>query len=140
MNGHQNCLQNQVTGGLFIKISHDRPVEVAWLALGSGVRIPNSVNFIIVVFSLVRETARCFYNYTAQNEDELSLKEGDIIYIISKECEDDGWWKGELRGKIGVFPDNFCQIITPNEPNPPSGPFTLKITAQERSIGNVSKR
>ena len=92
-------------------------------------------------FFPVREMARCFYNYTAQNEDELSMKEGDIVYIVSKECEDDGWWKGELKGKVGVFPDNFVKVITPNDPAPPPGvPFTLKIQAQERSIGNVSKR
>lgn len=22
-----------------------------------------------------------------------------------------GWWKGELRGQIGLFPDNFVEVI-----------------------------
>ncbi|NXY81581.1 CD2AP protein, partial [Alcedo cyanopectus] len=43
--------------------------------------------------------------------DELSFKEGDIIQIISKDTGESGWWKGELNGKEGVFPDNFAVQI-----------------------------
>lgn len=53
------------------------------------------------------------YPYTPQNEDELELKENDIITIITKELPDNGWWKGELRGKVGVFPDNFVKLLSP---------------------------
>ena len=52
------------------------------------------------------------FPYTALNEDELTLGEGQIVTVISKEVEDKGWWKGELDGKVGVFPDNFVKIIT----------------------------
>ncbi|KAL5011035.1 hypothetical protein ScPMuIL_013340 [Solemya velum] len=55
------------------------------------------------------------YSYVAENEDELSLKEGDIIVVLDKELEDAGWWKGEVHGKIGVFPDNFVEAIEPEE-------------------------
>lgn len=55
----------------------------------------------------VRPQCQARFSYDAQNNDELSIKEGDIITIISKEECDQGWWKGELNGKIGVFPDNF---------------------------------
>ena len=24
---------------------------------------------------------------------------------------DDGWWKGELRGKVGLFPGNYVELI-----------------------------
>lgn len=51
------------------------------------------------------------YPYEALNEDELSLKEGDIITLISKDGQDRGWWRGELRGRIGVFPDNFVVLL-----------------------------
>ena len=34
-----------------------------------------------------------------------------MITIITKDCEDKGWWKGELDGRVGVFPDNFVKII-----------------------------
>lgn len=52
------------------------------------------------------------YPYKAQNEDELSFKEGDIITIVNKESPDPGWWQGELNGKIGFFPDNFVVLIS----------------------------
>ncbi|XP_018026052.1 SH3 domain-containing kinase-binding protein 1 isoform X3 [Hyalella azteca] len=68
----------------------------------------------------VREMARVLYPYNAEHEDELTLKDGDIITLISKDLEDRGWWKGELAGKVGVFPDNFVQIINSDEtPKPP---------------------
>lgn len=59
----------------------------------------------------VREQARVLYAYEAQNDDELTIREGDIINVISKEIEDQGWFKGELNGRVGVFPDNFVELI-----------------------------
>lgn len=55
------------------------------------------------------------FSYHAENEDELTLKEGDTITILKKDLEDVGWWKGELNGRIGVFPDNFVEIIPTQE-------------------------
>lgn len=60
---------------------------------------------------IIREQAKVIYNYEAQNSDELTIEEGDIINVINKQIEDQGWWKGELRGQIGVFPDNFVELI-----------------------------
>ena len=51
------------------------------------------------------------FPYNAVNEDELSLEEGQLITIVSKDVEDKGWWKGEVDGKVGVFPvsfEHFC--------------------------------
>lgn len=52
------------------------------------------------------------FPYEAENEDELTLKENDVIVVVSKSCEDPGWWKGEINGKEGVFPDNFVELMT----------------------------
>ncbi|RWR99083.1 SH3 domain-containing kinase-binding protein 1-like protein, partial [Leptotrombidium deliense] len=62
----------------------------------------------------IREQAKVLFTYEAQNDDELTIKKGDIITIISKEIEDLGWWKGQLNGHIGVFPDNFVELIKPS--------------------------
>ncbi|XP_056418988.1 CD2-associated protein isoform X2 [Hyla sarda] len=69
-----------------------------------------------------KETCRALYNYDATNDDELSFKEGDIIHLISKDSGDPGWWKGELNGKEGVFPDNFAAIIQDSEKEKPKKP------------------
>ena len=39
-------------------------------------------------------------------EDELSFREGQRIRLLSKDENgvDDGFWQGEIDGKVGVFP------------------------------------
>ncbi|XP_072567531.1 SH3 domain-containing kinase-binding protein 1 isoform X4 [Paramormyrops kingsleyae] len=76
-----------------------------------------------------KEFCKVLFPYEAQNEDELSIKEGDIVVIITKECADTGWWLGELNGKQGVFPDNFVKLLVPEvekerpkKPPPPAAP------------------
>lgn len=66
----------------------------------------------------VREQAKVLYAYEAQNDDELTIKEGDVITVLTKEVEDKGWWKGELNGRVGVFPDNFVKLIKEEVPQP----------------------
>lgn len=75
-----------------------------------------------------KEYCRTLFAYEGTNEDELSFKEGEIIHLISKETGEAGWWKGELNGKEGVFPDNFAVQISeldkdfpkPKKPPPPT--------------------
>lgn len=64
------------------------------------------------LFSVVRELCKVIYPYTPANDDELELREGEIITILSRELPDKGWLKGELRGKTGVFPDNFVVLMS----------------------------
>lgn len=75
-----------------------------------------SYTFVVCLFNFtfslsVKQFCEVRYSYKAQNEDELSLKEGDIVTILNKDCQDPGWWKGENNGKIGVFPDNFVVLL-----------------------------
>jgi hypothetical protein len=55
--------------------------------------------------------ARVLFGYHANNEDELTLQEGEIITVLDREIEDGGWWLGEIHGKKGVFPDNFVELL-----------------------------
>ena len=48
------------------------------------------------------------HEYAATEEDELSIRPGDIISDVIK--QDGGWWEGTLNGKKGVFPDNFVKV------------------------------
>ncbi len=47
------------------------------------------------------------YNYKPQNEDEVELLEGDLVYVMEK-C-DDGWYVGtsQRTGIFGTFPGNY---------------------------------
>ncbi|KPP56932.1 hypothetical protein Z043_125402, partial [Scleropages formosus] len=81
------------------------------------------------------EFCKVLFPYEAQNEDELSIREGDIVAVISKECADTGWWLGELDGRRGVFPDNFVKLLVaegekerPKKPPPPGSSATKPLT------------
>ena len=50
------------------------------------------------------------YDYSAQQDDELTLKVGDVIHSIVKIGA--GWWEGVLNGRKGVFPDNFVKVTS----------------------------
>lgn len=81
-----------------------------------------------------KQLARVLFPYKGQHEDELSIQEGDIITILSKDVEDQGWWKGELNGRVGVFPDNYVKLIKQTKP-PIAGPVnsttaTTTLTAE----------
>lgn len=43
------------------------------------------------------------------------MAEADIINILDQNLPDAGWWKGELRGVVGVFPDNFVELLPNTE-------------------------
>ena len=48
------------------------------------------------------------YDYAAELPDELDMRVGDVVTKVQK--EEGGWWKGELQGKMGMFPDNFVKV------------------------------
>jgi len=54
---------------------------------------------------------RALYNYKPQNDDEVELHEGDIVYVMEK-C-DDGWFVGtsQRTGIFGTFPGNYVTQI-----------------------------
>jgi len=50
---------------------------------------------------------RALYDFDASNKAELSFKEHDIIKVLKTKTPsgvDDGWWEGEARGRLGLFP------------------------------------
>uniref|UniRef100_T1H0S1 SH3 domain-containing protein n=1 Tax=Megaselia scalaris TaxID=36166 RepID=T1H0S1_MEGSC len=81
------------------------------------IKTSNETNLNLEVPSLPpkrqKEFCQVEFAYSPQNEDELELVVGDIITIVSKDAQDAGWWKGEIHGKVGVFPDNFVKLLPP---------------------------
>lgn len=52
---------------------------------------------------------RVAFSYKQDHEDELNLNVGDVIEVLGE--EEEGWWRGVLNGKEGVFPSNFVVEI-----------------------------
>ncbi|XP_022070806.1 ABI family, member 3a isoform X2 [Acanthochromis polyacanthus] len=53
------------------------------------------------------EKVVALYSYEATKPDDLSLTEGDVIYVTHR--HDDGWCQGFLNGQEGFFPNNYVQ-------------------------------
>ena len=51
---------------------------------------------------------RAVYDLASNDPDELTFKKGDIILVLEQVYRD--WWRGSLRGSIGIFPLNY---VTP---------------------------
>ncbi|XP_009640384.1 dynamin-binding protein isoform X1 [Egretta garzetta] len=55
--------------------------------------------------------ARALMDLSAQLEEELDFREGDVINIVG--VPEPGWFEGELRGHRGIFPEGFVELLTP---------------------------
>ncbi|CAO3579421.1 unnamed protein product [Absidia cylindrospora] len=52
---------------------------------------------------------RALYDFQPTEQGELGFQKGDIVRVIESVYRD--WWKGELRGKTGIFPVNYVEKI-----------------------------
>ncbi|XP_043672150.1 osteoclast-stimulating factor 1-like isoform X1 [Vespula pensylvanica] len=54
------------------------------------------------------KVVRALYKYTAQQADELSFDEGDILYVYEKDI-DSNWWKAKCGSREGLIPVNYVE-------------------------------
>ncbi|KAE8212890.1 hypothetical protein CF327_g3528 [Tilletia walkeri] len=52
---------------------------------------------------------RALYDFKASEQGELGFTKGDIIRVLYAVY--DHWWRGELRGDVGIFPVNYVEIL-----------------------------
>lgn len=57
------------------------------------------------------------YPYAPQNDLELALEEGDLLYVLEKSTEDD-WWKARKKAASpdqdepeGLIPNNYVKEV-----------------------------
>ncbi|XP_028256469.1 src substrate protein p85-like isoform X3 [Parambassis ranga] len=55
------------------------------------------------------QKARAIYDYQGEADDEISFNPDDIITNI--EMIDEGWWKGQCHGQIGLFPAAYVELM-----------------------------
>ncbi|XP_048102934.1 ABI family, member 3a isoform X1 [Alosa alosa] len=72
--------------------------------------LPPPVDYDTAVPANYLEKVVALYSYEAGNAGDLAFKEGDIIYVVSK--NEDGWCEGVLNGVQGYFPGNYVQPAT----------------------------
>lgn len=59
---------------------------------------------------------KALFEFNARDPSEISIKCGDIVNVLWQ--HETGWWKGEINGKAGLFPSNYCKPIEGSEPAP----------------------
>ncbi|XP_064403143.1 uncharacterized protein LOC135348759 isoform X2 [Halichondria panicea] len=67
--------------------------------------------------------AKVAYSFVAESPDELSLEAGQIVEVIAE--EEEGWCRGRLNNKEGVFPSIFIES-TPVPAEPPPEPVDIQ--------------
>ncbi|CAO3629382.1 unnamed protein product [Mucor fragilis] len=75
---------------------------------------------------------RALYDFQPTEQGELGFEKGDIIRVIESVYRD--WWKGELRGKTGIFPVNYVEKIV--DPSPSD---LLKEASVENEVMNETR-
>ncbi|XP_026108235.1 mitogen-activated protein kinase kinase kinase 11-like [Carassius auratus] len=53
------------------------------------------------------------FDYEASGIDELTLRKGDLVEVLSLDSEisgDEGWWAGKVNNKLGIFPSNYVSF------------------------------
>lgn len=53
------------------------------------------------------------FDYEATGKDELTLRKGDLVEVLSLDSEisgDEGWWAGKVNNKVGIFPSNYVSF------------------------------
>ncbi|KAM6919609.1 guanine nucleotide exchange factor VAV3-like [Lycodopsis pacificus] len=87
--------------------SLDSTLQVPYRELSNG-SVPKAINRAGSVFSpRVVGVAVARYDFCSRDTRELSLLQGDIIRIYTKMSN--GWWKGEIDGKMGWFPSTYVE-------------------------------
>ncbi|XP_034555203.1 CD2-associated protein [Notolabrus celidotus] len=83
--------------------------------------------------SKAKEYCKVTFAFESTNEDELSIKEGEVIHILSKDTGEPGWWRGEVGGREGVFPDNFVTMLSESEKETPTSRGSVKSSPRQES-------
>ncbi|XP_060782321.1 mitogen-activated protein kinase kinase kinase 21 isoform X3 [Neoarius graeffei] len=92
------------------------------------------------------------YDYEASGEDELSLRRGDVVEVLSKDAAvsgDEGWWTGKLNHRVGIFPSNYVtyhRSAAVSSPSPSAAsrdplniPFSALVLEEIIGVGGFGK-
>ena len=63
---------------------------------------------------------RALYDYAPQAENELSMTEGDLLFVLEKEADGDDWWRVKRKATEheeeepeGLVPSNYIEEVRP---------------------------
>lgn len=63
------------------------------------------------------QRVKALYDFNTETPEELPFRKGDVIRVL--ECVYEAWWRGELKGRVGIFPTVYVVRLFP---------FSLRMT------------
>jgi signal transducing adaptor molecule len=75
---------------------------------------------------------KALYDFAGLEEGELRLQRGDIVDVYDDTTFKD-WWKGEVSGRIGIFPSNYVEKLPDGASTPNGMPSTIGFGATDAS-------
>jgi len=80
----------------------------------------------------VQKFAAVVHSMAAQLPEEVDLVEGQIVKIV--EVIDKDWYRGEVNGRVGIFPSSFVRVIDsfPGDNPPPDADLKSYLDAPAR--------
>uniref|UniRef100_A0A8C6X413 Dynamin-binding protein n=1 Tax=Naja naja TaxID=35670 RepID=A0A8C6X413_NAJNA len=98
---------------------------------GFGSRFLHGATLEIPSYALGQ--ARALMSLSAQMEEELDFREGDVIIIVG--IPEPGWFEGEIQGRRGIFPEGFVELLGPlksnNNPDDPTSSEIPKLNGMK---------
>ena len=87
----------------------------SWLWCRERVCRPTQSSFFCAAVTMSLsggQKAKALYDYEARAQDELSFKRHEIITVLGKDEEDEGWYIGtSSSGAKGLFPVNYVKVL-----------------------------
>ncbi|CAJ0568590.1 unnamed protein product, partial [Mesorhabditis spiculigera] len=71
---------------------------------------------------------RAKFDFEGRSEDELSFQQGEIVLVFEGHASEPGWLAGQIRNKVGWFPEAFAE---------PLAPVNTNITQPIQSVSEV---
>ena len=56
-----------------------------------------------------RVLAKALFDFRGEERNQLSLRRGCRVVVLSKEGEAKGWWKGKIGDQVGFFPKEYVE-------------------------------
>ncbi|XP_067379730.1 SH3 domain-containing protein 19-like isoform X2 [Channa argus] len=79
---------------------------------------------------------RALFDFEGEDNDELTFSQGDFIALLELISEE--WGRGQIHGRIGIFPLKFTKVVEPLPPVSSPGE-TMKTTSTNTAVIETPK-
>ena len=72
------------------------------------------------------------WSFEGERDSDLNFQEGDIITVLRR--YENGWWEGEVNGRIGDFPSNYVELCADEDEDDDDVPSSSSSSAASSSF------